>query len=248
MKNKNLLSLLKGTAQNKFGNKKITSKVSKREKTDKASIKKQQLQRIQQTNRTKGLEKRGYQPKASERKVDDLKAEYKALQGKRNAVIERVRDDLYNNHKRDYDVLDNAGYLTIETTPYEIFDSVDEVKNRMEFYQNIIDKGVEALTEEATKGTSALIHMMDNTILYQLDENLRQYIIDRYLFASVEERMEFLKDAFKYVREYYEEIRQGFETTDGREIAENLVNLLKFRMENNSKEITDDLFYDLTHR
>lgn len=216
MKNKNLLSLLKGTAQNKFGNKKITSKVSKREKTHDANI--------------------------------YLKKRYEDAQLRRNETVENLKDKLYKEQRRNYNVLDELGFLTMEATPYEIFDSKKEVKDRIKLYEDVIKRGVKALEEEATKGTAALIHMLDNTILYQLDENLRQNLIDRYLFASIEERMEFLKDAFKYVREYYEEIRQGFETTDGREIAENLVNLLNFRMENNSKEITDELFYDLTHR
>ena len=117
----------------------------------------------------------------------------------------------------------------------------------MEFYSSIVDNGIQSLIDEATKGTSALIHMMDNTILYELDNDIRQNIIDRYEFASVEERMSFLSDAFKYVREYYEEMRSGFETLHGRQIAEDVANLLNFRMESNSQSTVNELFNEMKH-
>ena len=241
---KNLLSMIQGTAKNKFGNTKITSTKSKRQKTDKVSLKKQ---RIQTVKPTKGLETRGIHPQPETRKIDNLKEEFKSLQSKRNAVIEQVREDLFKNRRRDYNVLDDLGFLTMETTPYELFDSEEEVLNRMDFYSSIIDNGVQSLIDEATKGTTALIHMMDNTILYELDSDIRQNIIDRYEFASVEERMSFLSDAFKYVREYYEEMRSGFETLHGRQIAEDVANLLNFRMESNSQSTVNELFNEMKH-
>lgn len=226
---KNLLSMIQGTAKNKFANKKITSTKSKRQKTDKLSLEKQ---------------KRG-----------NLKKRFEDLQTQRNAVVEQVREDLFKNRRRDYNVLDELGFLATETTPFEIFDSKREVLNRMDFYSSIVKDGVQSLIDEATKGTTALIHMMDNTILYELDNDIRQNIIDRYEFASVEERMAFLSDAFKYVREYYEDMRSGFETLHGRQIAEDIVGLLNFRMEEASsrkeanaiREKTDKLFEEMRH-
>lgn len=241
---KNLLSMIQGTAKNKFANKKITSTKSKRQKTDKLSLKKQKVQAIKPP---KGLEKRGLHPEVGTRKIDNLKEDFKELQSKRNAVIEQVREDLFKNRRRDYNVLDDLGFLTMETTPYELFDSEEEVLNRMDFYSSIVDNGIQSLIDEATKGTSALIHMMDNTILYELDNDIRQNIIDRYEFASVEERMAFLSDAFKYVREYYEDMRSGFETLHGRQIAEDIVGLLNFRMENNSQQTVNELFNEMRH-
>lgn len=226
---KNLLSMIQGTAKNKFSNKKITSTKSKRQKTDKLSLEKQ--------------------------KLGNLKKRFEDLQTQRNAVVEQVREDLYKNRRRDYNVLDELGFLATETTPFEIFDSKREVLNRMDFYSSIVKDGVQSLIDEATKGTTALIHMMDNTILYELDNDIRQNIIDRYEFASVEERMAFLSDAFKYVREYYEDMRSGFETLHGRQIAEDIVGLLNFRMEEASsrkeaqsiRETTDKLFEEMRH-
>lgn len=241
---KNLLSMIQGTAKNKFANKKITSTKSKRQKTDKLSLKKQKVQAIKPP---KGLEKRGTHPEVGTRKIDNLKEDFKELQSKRNAVIEQVREDLFKNRRRDYNVLDDLGFLTMETTPYELFDTEEEVLNRMDFYSSIIENGIQSLIDEATKGTTALIHMMDNTIMYELDNDIRQNIIDKYEFASVGERMAFLSDAFKYVREYYEDMRNGFETLHGRQIAEDVVNLLNFRMEKNSQQTVNELFEEMRH-
>lgn len=250
--NKNLLALMKQTAATRFKDQKITSAKSKRANVNKQNVNKQTITKQTITKQTtKSSSSKKVKIKNPKPKELSLREEYEILQEQRNKVIEEIRDDLYKYRRRDYNVLDEMGFLTKETTPFFIFDSEKEVKNRMAAYKEVIDKGAEALVEEATKGTSGLIHMFDNTILSELDATLRQDIVDQFEFASLEDKMDFLKDAFKYLREDYEEIRNGFETLHGREIAEEIATLLRFRMEDNSEEhqeVVEKLYQDYRYK
>lgn len=156
-----------------------------------------------------------------EKKEESLvsKELYEETQNKRNIALVSAKAKL---SPRDYDVLKEAGKLEMDTTPYELFDTTEEILSRMEEYNLVIEKGEQGLIEEATRGTAAFKHMVKATILSQADPEILDDIDKYYEEAPLYKRAEYLSATFEWLRVSYDYIKRGFETTEARQIANDL--------------------------
>ena len=177
----------------------------------------------------KGLSSRGYRANVGERSAQAYiqEKEFRKLQGKKNATVLQVSNDLRD---RDRNVLDEFGSLTIETTPISMFDSQEEIQARMEDYKRIAEGGLDALTSDALRGTEGYFNMVSQTLLIDIDEEIIEEHQEAFMQLTVAERVDFLKEAYTLVREKYEDLRRGFETLNAHELAQELSDELRMRL------------------
>ena len=148
---------------------------------------------------------------------------FKELQEKRNQAVEEFKSTITDQNVLN--MYSEYGLLNQEHIPYSLLNS-HERSELMDEYKAIINDAQSALQHEMTRGITAFDYLLDETILVDVDQDLKDKVKEAFNKLHGKEKDKLLSELFEYAREYYKDVHIGTETKFGIENAEEIANRL----------------------